>query len=199
MCQGVDYCRLVSRADVDGDRRADQVALVEYGDKYTTTRSVVRVRTAYGRTMTRTIDGHWSGETSWHGSAAIDGRPGYELVIGRHTGAHMKQYAVLTFRNGQLATLKAPGGAWTWMTDNSYSWCAGWHRTTSNGQVVVTFGFAERDFNQTSGDPRYRVKKSKYVWSNGWWKPAGSKTSGWVGGAEAVKVVGWRIPYLPRD
>lgn len=195
VCGGVEYCRVVSRADVDGDGRADQVGLVEYGDEWVTTKSVVRVRTARGRSMSRTIEGSWPGTTSWHGAAAIDGERGYELVLGRHMGTHAMFFAVLTYRDGQLTTLKAPGGAWTWYIDSSYSYNAGWYRSTSGG-LRVTAVASVRDVDSTSSRP-HRQTTTRYRWSGGRWVKASSSVR-WVSDSTAAKPSGWHVPYLKR-
>lgn len=195
VCSGIDYCRVVSRADVDGDGRVDQVGLVEYGDDYTTTRSVVRVRTARGRTLTRTIDGDWAGKTSWHGSAAVDGQRGYELVLGKDTGAHSMFFVVLTYRGGGLSVLKAPGGQWTWYTDGSYSYNAGWHRTMTNGLQMTAVG-SVRD-HEVGGSRPHRQTKVRFRWSGGRWVQTSSSTA-WVPNSTAYKAAGWHVPYLKQ-
>lgn len=195
VCSGVDYCRVVSRADVDGDGRVDQIGLVEYGDEDTTTRSVVRVRTATGRSMRRTIDGYWAGRTSWHGSAAIDGQRGYELVLGKDTGAHAMFFAVLTYRNGNLTVLKAPGGQWTWYIDSSYAYNLGWHRTMSSGLQVTAIG-SVRDHDVSTSRP-HRQTKTRYRWSGGRWIKTGSSAA-WVSSSAAGRASGWHVPYLKQ-
>lgn len=178
----------------DGDGRADQVGLTEYGDEDTTTRSVVRVQTASGRRMTRTIDGEWWVGSSWHGAASMDGRRGYELVLGKDTGAHAMFFTVLTYRSGQLSVLKAPEGTWTWYLDSSYSFNGGYHRTMSGGMrmTVVT---SVRDVESTSSRPHRQVKAA-YRWSNGHWARVSTKVA-WVSDSVAYKDNGWHVPYLP--
>ena len=111
-CSGLSGCKVVSRADVDGDGRADQVG-VRIKTSGGTTKNTVRVRTAKGRLMSSQVTVQpWA--KSWHGAARIDGRAGYELVIPTNGQTEYLTYRVLTYRSGRLVTVKSPEKAWTW-------------------------------------------------------------------------------------
>lgn len=192
VCSGVSYCTVVSKADVDGDGRADQVGLVQkaknpFGDKVT-----IRVRTAKGRTMTSSHDAYWYGST-WHGAAKVDGVAGHDLVVGTSVGAHLMMFRVLTVRSGKLVTLKAPGNQYRWFVDSSYSFNEGWTRSVSKGTVSMTYRGAVRIDNST----RHRLVTARYTWRSGAWRLASKKTTT-VSGSVAGQVGGWHVPYLRR-
>lgn len=190
-CSGVSGCKIVSRADVDGDGRADQVGMVSKTTSSGERSSTVRVRTAKGRVMTTTTKGLWH-PNPWHGAANIDGNPGYELVVGAHHGAHAQFFRVITHRNGRLVTLKAPGNQWTWHIDGSYSYNAGWFRNVSRGQVYMTSKGASR--NQNS--PGHDLRVNKYQWRNGTWSRISSSRTPRASNKAAYAAGGWHVPYL---
>lgn len=72
-CTGLSDCKVVSRADADGDGRADQVE-VRAKTSAGKSRITVRVRTAKGRLMSSTMTGYVYSKQRWRGAAKIDGR-----------------------------------------------------------------------------------------------------------------------------
>lgn len=192
-CTGLSGCKIVSRADVDGDGRADQVGvrIKSSGSKATNT---VRVLTAKGRLMSSqvTVD-PWS--KSWHGAARIDGRSGYELVIPTNGQTEYRTYRVLTYRDGRLVTLKTPQSAWSWDIVAEYSGYTGWSRSTRDGKVLVTRKTAYR-VDETS---RFDLRTTTYQWKNGAWsRPVASTRNARASQKAAESVFGWNIPYLKR-
>lgn len=191
VCTGVSSCKVVSRADVDGDGRADQVGLVQRTSYPQNNTITVRVRTAKGRTMTTSHKAWWYGST-WHGAARFDGRAGHELVVGSSAGAHARIFRVVTYRDGKLVTLKAPGGSWTWLIDGSYSMNAGWFRTTSRGKVYMTSKSAMRNMSTY----RHDLRTYKYQWKNGSWRFVSSTRNPRATTTSAYAIAGWHVPYL---
>lgn len=191
VCSGVKSCKVVTRVDVDGDGRKDQVGLVQSRANPMGHTVTVRVRTAKGRTMKTSHKAWWYGST-WHGSARVDGVAGRELVVGKSVGAHMMQFRVITLRRGKLVTLKAPGNAASWPIDSSYSFNHGWTRSVSKGTVSMTSRYAQRRNAST-----HNLTTSRYVWRNGAWRLASSKKSV-VANSKGATVGGWRVPGLKR-
>lgn len=193
VCTGVSGCTVVSRADVDGDGRADQVGVVQRGLSSPPTKVTVRVRTAKGRTLTTSHEAWWYGRTTWHGAARMDGRAGYELVVGSSVGAHYMSFTVITYRNGRLTTLRAPGNAYRWGIDSSYSFNEGWTRTVSRaGTVAMTRRHAQRRTEST-----HILRTKRYIWRSGAWVRTSSRTTV-VSDRTGSTVGGWRVPYLKR-
>lgn len=191
VCTGVKSCKVVSRADVDGDGRADQVGLVQRQSYPSNNTVTIRVRTAKGRTMTTSHRAWWYGST-WHGAAKFDGVAGYELVVGRNAGAHYRDFRVITYRGGKLVTLRAPGGDYRWPIDGSSAYNMGWTRSVSKGVVAMTYRGAVRR-NQTKHD----LTTVRYTWRSGAWRRTSTKTSV-VSNSTAYAIAGWHVPYLKR-
>ena len=191
VCTGVSYCKVVSRADVDGDGRADQVGLIQRSKEPMGDRVTVRVRTAKGRAMSTTHEAWWYGST-WHGAAKVDGVAGHDLVVGTSVGAHLMTFRVITVRSGKLVTLKAPGNQYRWNIDSSYSYNEGWTRTVSNGVVSMTYRGAVRSTPST-----HRLVTTRSEWRSGTWRRVSSRTAT-VSDRTGSTVGGWRVPYLKR-
>lgn len=191
VCTGVSGCKVVSRADVDGDGRADQVGVTTRVASSGERSTVVRVRTARGLTLKTTTKGVWY-SNPWHGAAKIDGQPGYELVIGANAGAHAQFFRVITYRSGQLVTLKGPGNSYTWLIDSSYSFNSGWYRKTSSGRVQMTSKGAVRNVDSAGHDLRINT----YQWRSGSWSRVSSSRNRHASDRAAMTIGGWHVPYL---
>lgn len=194
-CTGVSKCKVVSTADVDGDGRSDSVGLVQSGiGDGRLGRVQVRVRTAKGRVMTTSHDARWYGTSTWHGAARFDGRAGYELVLGSDVGAHAMFFRVIAYRNGQLTTLKAPGGAYRWAIDSAALYGAGWTRkVSSSGAVVMISTYPHQVY-----DHGWVIESTRYRWSNGAWARTSSDIQVMASDRAAYDAMGWRVPYLKR-
>lgn len=192
VCTGVKHCKVVSKADVDGDGRSDRVGLVQPKTDPSYSRVTVRVRTAKGKTMSTSHRAWWYGST-WHGAAPFDGVAGRELVVGTDMGAHYTEYRVITVRRGKLVTLKAPGNSSRWGIDSSYSYNLGWKRTIgTQGKVKMASRAAER---RTA--TKHTLVTNRYVWRSGTWAPTASKKAT-VSNKTAYAAGGWRVPPLKR-
>lgn len=191
VCSGVTGCKVVSRADVDGDGRRDQVGIVNKSSSSGKRSSTVRVRTAKGRTMKTTTKGWWY-SNPWHGAAKIDGHPGSELVVVANTGAHVQFFRVITYRKGRLVTLKAPGKRQTWRIDSSYSFNFGWYRSTSKGKIYMTSKDAVRNVYSSGHDLRIK----KYQWRKGAWVRVSASRTRHASDRASMTVGGWHVPHL---
>lgn len=192
-CTGLSGCKIVSRADVDGDGRADQVG-VRLKSSAGKTINTVRVRTAKGRLMSSQVTSvEWA--KTWHGAAKIDGRAGYKLVIPTNGQTEYLTYRVLTYRDGRLVTLKTPKQAWSWDIVAEYAGFMGWSRSTRNGKVYVTSKIAVRN----GGTSRFDLRTTTYQWKNGSWSKSVSSTRNKRASQKAAdNVFGWNVPYLKR-
>ena len=200
VCTGVANCRWVASADIDGDRRTDQIGLVANKINRDGTLAV-RVRTANHRLLTYTNSGlEWYGGKLFAGAAPIDGQRGSEIVVGAFMGAHYEQFHVLTYRNGHLAISPSPAAirGWApmaskpttalWGLDSSASSNIGVFRSVSrSGVVTVTTKSAWR--NSTS----YTGKTDVYVWRAGRWVNTSSRNTAYSTDKAAFAVGGWHI------
>lgn len=207
-CGGLAGCSIVARTDVDGDGRADEVAVVSRGLVRVQTPGAVavRVRTATNRLLVSTSSGvWWYGKRSdvWAGAAELDSHPGAELVVGQTMGAHTLQYRVLTYREGRLTTLPSPRApkktgqsraAETWTVDGSYRFQAGIRRSVSGGKVYVTVKSAERNASG-SGHTGWMVK---YRHAGDTWKTVSTKKVRYDSTRAAEKVGGWHVAGVRR-
>ena len=193
-CTGLSGCKIVSRADIDGDGRADQVG-VRMKTSGGTTKSTVRVRTAKGRLMSTQLTVQpWA--KSWHGAARIDGRAGYELVVPTNGQSEYLTYRVLTYRDGRLVTLKTPQNAWTWDIVAEFTGLTGWSRSTRDGKVLIT----RKRAYKVGETRRFDLRTTTYQWKNGAWsRPVSSTRNTRASQKAADSVFGWSIPYLKRS
>lgn len=207
-CGGRPGCTVVAQVDVDGDRRPDEVGIVprDLGGVDAPGTVTVRVRTATGRLLSATSqDVWWYGQPSrvWAGATAIDDVRGAELVLGQTMGAHTLQYRVLTYRDGQLATLHAPRppkktgqsrNTRTWTVDGSYGFQVGIDRSASRGRVTLTVTSAERN-DSGHGHQGWAVS---YRRTGSAWKMISAQPRTWQTDRAAATVGGWHLPGLPR-
>jgi len=195
VCADVAGCRVVAHADINGDGRRDSVGLVREGVDGGADGSVsVRVQVAPSRVVAaRGPLEYWYGPV-WNGVAPLDGRKGSEIVVGRVMGAHAKLYRALTWRNGGLETLDAPGPNRAWPIDAAYSVSMGWlHRPTERNGLVRSL-VAERNMTTL----RWRGTVTTYRWSHGSWNRRGSKTFKALREKVAFSWAGFHVPGLKR-
>ncbi|MGH3354372.1 MAG: hypothetical protein ACRDOJ_00655 [Nocardioidaceae bacterium] len=191
VCTDVDTCRVVASTDVDGDDIRDQVGFVVVSDK----RVVVRVRTADGRTLRRSLATVWFPKGELFGASPIDGRPGAELVVGTTMGAHTLFFTSLTVRSGRLVRLPPPGPGREWMTDAAYSFHAGVTRRVEDGRVVVVLGQVGR----VGLSRRFSGTDRMFVWRDGRWQHIRTQRTTYRNARAASKVGGWHVDGLPRS
>lgn len=190
VCAGVENCRVVTSQDVDGDEVRDQVGFVAESKR----RVVVRVKTAAGRTLRRGLDTLWFPRGEFYGAAAIDGRPGAELVVGTTMGAHTLWFTTLTVRSDRLVRLDPPGGEDEWMVDGAFSFHAGVTRRVEDGRAVVVLREAGRDGARETFSGRDRT----YVWRDGGWQHRSTVRTRYRTERAASRVGGWHVRGLPR-
>lgn len=161
LCAGLDRCRIVDRADVDGDGDRDRIAWIQRSERSAT----VKVRTADGQVLSRTVDvTFWPGGGAYAGSSTVDGRPGAELLVASRMGAHTPSYTMLTFRRGQLREAPSPSGDEQWWVDNAYAVSVGWHRSIRKGQVRMANTTLFR------ADGKWNGTRTTYAWKRGDWQ-----------------------------
>lgn len=188
-CAGADGCRVVTRVDVDGDDRADEVGFdVESPDRVT-----VRVATTGGETLRHRLRTIWFPEPELFGAAPIDGRPGAELVVGTTMGAHTLFFTTLAVRDGGLVRVPAPAGP-EWMIDGAFAFHAGVLRRVDDGRVTVVLREAARQ----GQSPRFAGTDRFYVWRGGGWRHLRTERTRYRTQEAAGRVGGWHVPGLPR-
>jgi len=205
-CTGVRaHCRIVATTDVTGDGKKDSVGIViQKADGPFVTSYQVRVRTAQGELVRATDkDAGWEGDI-YFGAAAIDGRPGKDLVVGHVEGAHTAFYHVLAYQQGQLVLRKSPKlpapaakdmdtYGRSWVVDGAVSSFAGIRRTVSHGQVILLENFGSRDPSAA----KYAGWHVAYRWSAGHWTLASYRRQSWTD-KQAASHWGWHVRGLPR-
>jgi hypothetical protein len=203
VCAGVAGCRQVTKIDVDGDGRADQVGVVSHkldgGGSIT-----VRVRTATNATL-QTTGRHvrWFAKP-WLGAAPLDGVKGAELFVGSTMGANYEQFRVITYRAGKLVTLKAPAAApgsggktklsSRWEIDGAYSFNIGVSRAVSSQGVKVTMTSLERNLSGRG----HTGHRSVYRWASGGWQQVSTHKVKIASDKAAFAVGGWHVSGLRR-
>jgi hypothetical protein len=197
VCAGVRGCHVVGHADVDGDGSPDPIGIADRGqDGAAVGGVIVRVKTGPGTVASvfRTTHG-WYGPR-WQGVANLDGRHGKEIVVGRVMGAHAQFYQVLTWRQGRLALLDAPGQRKWWYIDGAVGISVGWLRLPADEPGTITKRAAVRTGDATESP--FIGKVTTYRWARGGWRQITSKTINPLPDARAYRWGGFHIPGLPR-
>lgn len=187
-CGKIAHCKVVKHVDVDGDGAKDTVAVVgkKFDKHQLPHKATVRVKTADGKLLTRSVD-HLavsSAKNVFRGAAAIDGQPGSELVVTHNNGAHGNSYRVLTYRHGKLQTLPAPKAAADpgsssksdWLTDSALMSAQGIFRAKKAGhpaQITVKKGAYSGHTKQLEG----RVVTYQWHQDGGWQQTSNHKKS----------------------
>lgn len=167
VCTGVSACRVVSHVDVNGDGVRDSVGLARRGADGAASGSViVRVQVAPRRVVqvTRRLEPFYG--SPWQGAAFIDGRRGAELMIGHVAGAHTQFFQALTWRNGRLVNLRAPGGGPDWVVDGAWSVSLGWQRRSTDPVGTVL----RREAYRNGSSKTFTGTVTTYRWSSGGWQ-----------------------------
>ena len=208
VCAGIADCEQVDRADVDGDGRLDDVALVGEPDEYPSgpnTQITVRVLLADGTAVTReaALEG-WYGDTAWHGATDFGQVPGEELVIGGTSGPHTKWYRVLTYRDGELVELPYPDSdpatadlfyATMWPIDAALSAYVGVQCETVDSTVVLR---SVTTPGPPSEDSTYEGEATSWVLEGDQWRMTDSSELMYPDGSSASEIAGWQCGDLPR-
>lgn len=194
VCAGLGGCRVVARADVDGDGSPDAIGLARR-DGGLGKRGVVVVRVATAPrhlVSTRLPLENWSG-TPWQGVATLDGRRGKDIMVGRQMGASAQFYQSVTWRHGSLVPLDAPGPDRWWGVGQSATVVGGWVRRVGDPPGVIRARIA------TSTSPGlFRGRVTTYRWTPQGWHRVGSRT---VSPLSVQRVRGWggfHVPGLAR-
>jgi hypothetical protein len=194
VCAGVDGCHVRSHVDIDGDGQRDAVGMAHRGRS---SDQVVIVRVKTGPRQIDTARYHmsfWHG-SPWQGTAALDGRPGREIVVGRTMGAHAQLYRALTWRHDGLTQLDAPGSGGSFMIDAAVWISLGWKRPAAAPAGVIRMRHAER-----IGDYRspFHGVVSTYRWNQGSWDRTRVNDRGRISDRCARRWGGFRVEGLDR-
>jgi hypothetical protein len=202
VCTGVTGCTIVARVDVDGDGQVDQIGVV--GSKLADGGTLaVRVLTATHHLL-QTTGRHvfWFGKP-FFGAVPFDGHPGAEIFVGSTMGANNEQFRVITYRDGQLVTEKAPPMVWTragmdeatarWNIDGSYSFNIGvTRRVSSSGGVELTMSSAERNSSGSGHTGHVNV----YRWQSGQWVNVSADEVHYRTDKAVSQLGGWHVTGL---
>lgn len=186
-CDGVADCHYEISADVDGDGRPDEVAVVGHplpndidGPYWSPDAGAPTLRVATARSVLtyRVILG---GPVFGHvvlGAAQIDGIAGDELLVGFLDGAHGHSATIVTDHGAGLRTLPAPdpysGKPGTlegsWGSDSSIMSNLGWH-CLPGGQVEEFIAEGE----DGTWPVRYTMWHQTWRWRDSTWWPVGKR------------------------
>jgi hypothetical protein len=193
VCGSLPRCHVVTRTDVDGDGRRDVVAIARRGaDGAVDGSATVLVRTSPSHVASATRGTfQWVGPL-WLGAAHLDGRDGRELVLGSSAGVHTRYFRVLTWRHGTLVTLRAPGGAPTWIVDSGNAGVMGWQRTAADPVGLVRRRVAQTD----PATARVTGRVTTYLWSGQGWLRVRTRVVDPVGPRLAGSWAFWHVPGL---
>jgi hypothetical protein len=195
VCDGVAGCRVVGRADVDGDGSRDDIGVAARG-RAATRSVIVRVRTRNDRIVSvRAPAQFWLG-SFWQGAAHLDGRDGAELVVGYVMGAHTVFYRALTWRGGRLVTLGAPGPDIFWVVDSAAFDSLGWQQLPRDPAGTIRQLSATRT-GSSLHDP-FRGTVTRYLWTPHGWRTEASRTVFPMTDRAAAAWGGFHVPGLPR-
>jgi hypothetical protein len=172
-CAGVDRCHVVAHVDVDGNGTRDAVGLARTG-KDGAAKGTATLRVQLGNRVVSTTKPteYWYGAL-WNGAANVDGRRGKELFFGRTQGAHARLFQALTYRDGRLVALRAPGRGYQglWIVDSSAMYVSGWLQRSTDPAGVVRFRHAERNHGTEDSDFTGVVKTFRWT-ADGWVRTA---------------------------
>jgi len=195
VCSGVTRCHVRAHADVNGDGRVDSVGVASRGHG-ANREVIVRVRTAPDQISTaRQKAPNWLGSL-WHGVARLDGRRGVEIVVGETEGLHAHLYRAMTWRHGDLTTLRAPGHDRYWYTDGAYSIGAGWQVRAGTAPGTIRRRVAIR-VSPTRARP-FRGHVNTFHWDSGDWVRVSTKKVPEMRQRRAYSWGGFYVPGLPR-
>lgn len=194
VCADIDGCEVVAHVDVDGDGLRDAVGLVRDGDDGAPQGSVqLRVRTDDALVTVRRKTSYWYGDL-WHGAADVDGVPGKELFVGYTSGAHTLFFNAVTWRDGDLATMDAPGRGRHWIVDAAYTVSYGWLHRAKDPAGMVKKRFASRN-----GDTeRFRGTVTTFRWQAGGWQRRHVHRYPSLTAERAYSWAGFHVRGLPR-
>lgn len=185
-------CSVVSRADVDGDGRADTTTVTRQKSGYT-----LRTTTAAGRSASTQVKAKWQTEaTPFVGAARMDGVKGAELVIRTGSGAHTQYSNVYSWRRGALVAQKDPSGSTSWVTDGAMSSSIGYTVRTVKGvkqMTSISLGRDSWEKNATFSGTRIVAR-----WQNGRWTPSTVRAITTPATDSVWNGAGWNVAGLPR-
>ncbi|WP_040155441.1 hypothetical protein [Mobilicoccus massiliensis] len=189
-------CSIVSRADVDGDGRADTTSLTrrDKGKAYT-----LRVVTASGRVASTSVATPWlqgTGVAPFRGAVALDGARGSELVVLTGMGAHTSIHNVYTWRSGRLVAEKDPSGSTEWVTDGALSFSKGYTLRTVKGARQLTSISLVRDSWGTKAT--FTGTRIVARWQKGRWTPITERAVRMPEGPAVWSGAGWNVKGLAR-
>jgi hypothetical protein len=122
------------RADIDGDGRADRIAVVELGTKKASCRFALRAELASGRSFSTTLpDG--PPEPRLIAAVAVERSARADMLVLRDTGASAAFFDLFGLRRGQLLRFGSAGG---WGA-SSWGLAADCWRGAHSGAIVSSF------------------------------------------------------------
>ncbi|HEY9292787.1 MAG TPA: hypothetical protein VIP98_16015 [Microlunatus sp.] len=198
-CGKISRCKDVKHVDVDGDHRKDAVAIVPKSFRHGTPGAVtIRVQLAKGKLVKTTVKNLSGpgGDYLFRGAARLDGHRGAELIIPHIVGAHGVSYRVLTYRHGDLETLRAPKAnanpsTKDWFTDSALMSEEGIFRIKhQGGPAKIKIKMAA----YSAHTKRMQGKVVSYRWKNGGWQHLSTVKRSWS--QEHSAFGGWHLKGL---
>jgi hypothetical protein len=136
---------------------------------------------------------YWYGRP-WQGAASLDGRRGSELMVGHTAGVHTEFLQALTWRNGGLAPLRAPGDETDWVVDGAYNVSYGWQHRAGGPVGTIRRLAATRNGSSRS----FAGTVTTYRWGPAGWRQVERRTRARLPERTAFTWGGFRVPGLQR-
>jgi hypothetical protein len=198
VCAGVAGCHVKARADVNGDGSRDVIGIARRGKIGAPVGAVlVRVKVGPHRIEAfRARTSFWYGKQVWQGVADLDRRSGKEIVVGRTQGAHAQFYRSLTWFDGNLVPLQAPGKRKSWYIDGAVWISWGWQRLPTDPVGTMRRRAAVRVGDAVTS--RFKGKITTFRWADGRWKELDTKTIFPLPDKRAFRWGGFHVPGLDQ-
>lgn len=183
-------CKIVTRRDVDGDKRADTTTVTPTRVKK---RPAYILRTVTARKQVSQVvvtSEKYAGDINrwpYAGSGAFDGAPGVELLMfSGISGANSVSYRMYTWRNGKLVEARAPGRDVQWSFSSSIRWATEVRIGHLQGVREMTIGGYEQ-----VREGVWSGLVEIYQWRRGAWRYLDTRPAGGYRGSEMPRPGGF--------
>ena len=183
-------CKIVTRRDVDGDRRPDTTTVTP---KRVKKRPAYILRTVTARKQVSQVvvtSEKYAGDIGqwpYAGAGAFDGAPGVELLMfSGVSGANSASYRMYTWRNGKLVEAHAPGRDAQWSFSSSIRWASEVRVGQLRGIREMTIGGYEQ-----IRDGVWSGTVHIYQWRRGAWRYLDTRPVGGYRGSEMPRPDGF--------
>lgn len=183
-------CKIVTRRDVDGDKRADTTTVTPTRVKK---RPAYILRTVTAREQVSQVvvtSEKYAGDINrwpYPGSGSFDGAPGVELLMfSGVSGANSISYRMYSWGNGKLVEARAPGRDTQWSFSSSIRWASEVRIGHLRGVREMTIGGYEQ-----VREGVWSGLVEIYQWRRGAWRYLDTRPAGGYRGSEMPRPGGF--------